>query len=85
MSCPCIHKYLVLDTFENPASRPPPITRAMAQKATESLRNRQPSMVWKSARGEYAIDDAAMHHWYQQRVSMGIWPPLGPQWDEDER
>lgn len=61
-----------------------PITRAMAQKAMEALRNRQPSMVWKSARGEYAIDDAAMHHWYQQRVTQGAWPPVGPRWDEDE-
>lgn len=51
------------------------ITRAMAQKAMEALRNRQPSMVWKSARGEYAIDDAAMHHWYAQRVAAGTWPP----------
>lgn len=62
-----------------------PITRAMAQKAMEALRNRQPSMVWKSARGEYAIDDAAMHHWHQQRVSNGTWPPVGPRWHaEDE-
>ncbi|MFY9810136.1 ATP-binding protein [Aquabacterium sp.] len=61
-----------------------PITRAMAQKAMEALRNRQPSMVWKSARGEYAIDDAAMHQWYQQRVALGAWPPEGPRWDEDE-
>lgn len=60
------------------------ITRAMAQKGMEALRNRQPSMVWKSARGEYAIDDAAMHHWYQQRVAQGTWPPIGPQWNEDE-
>lgn len=60
------------------------ITRAMAQKAMEALRNRQPSMVWKSARGEYAIDDAAMHHWYQQRVALGTWPPIGALWNEDE-
>lgn len=53
-----------------------PITRAMAQKAMEALRDRQPSMVWKSARGEYAIDDVAMHDWYQQRVVAGAWPPV---------
>lgn len=51
-------------------------TRAMAQRAVESLRARQPSVVWKSARGEYAIDDAAMHHWYQERVRAGTWPPV---------
>ncbi len=61
------------------------ITRAMAQKAMEALRDRQPSLVWKSARGEYAIDDAAMHHWYEQRVAASNWPPVGSQsamWDE---
>ena len=56
----------------------------MAQKAMEALRNRQPSMVWKSARGEYAIDDAAMHHWHQQRVNSGTWPPVGPRWDAEQ-
>lgn len=64
------------------------ITRAMAQKAMEALRNRQPSMVWKSARGEYAIDDVAMHHWYAQRIEAGSWPPkdnrMGSIGDDDE-
>jgi hypothetical protein len=35
--------------------------------------------VWKSARGEYAVDDAAMHRWFQQRVQAGTWPPVDPQ------
>jgi hypothetical protein len=59
------------------------ITRAMAQKAMEALRNRQPSLVWKSARGEYAIDDAAMHQWFAQRTQAGSWPPVGPDWGEE--
>lgn len=59
------------------------ITRAMAQKAMESLRDRQPSMVWKSARGEYAIDDAAMHRWYTNKVESGQWPPMGVMADGD--
>ena len=53
----------------------------MAQKAMEAMRERQPSMVWKSARGEYAVDDAAMPRWYAQRVAAGTWPPTGPQLD----
>ncbi len=62
-----------------------PITRAMAQKAMEALRDRQPSLVWKSARGEYAIDDVAMHRWYQQRVKDGTWPPRGELgWDRED-
>jgi hypothetical protein len=51
------------------------VTRAMAQRAVENLRARQPSIVWKSARGEYAVDDAAMHRWYRERVEAGTWPP----------
>ncbi len=53
-----------------------PASAQQAQAALESLRAKQPSMVWKSARGEYAVDDAAMHRWYQQRVEAGTWPPL---------
>lgn len=56
-------------------------TPAQVQKALENLRNHQPSMVWKSARGEYVIDDANMHRWYTQRVAAGSWPPVEPQLD----
>jgi hypothetical protein len=55
-----------------------PATVAQAQKALEALRQRTPALVWKSARGEYAVDDAAKHRWYQQRVSQDAWPPAGP-------
>jgi len=34
------------------------------QRALENLRQHTPALVWKSARGEYAVDDAAMHRWY---------------------
>jgi len=61
------------------------ITVAKAQKALEGLRAHQPSLIWKSARSEYAVEDAAMLRWYAQRVAAGTWPPLGPQldWPED--
>lgn len=55
------------------------VTPQMAQRALESLRERTPALVWKSARGEYAVDDAAMHRWFEQRVSEGRWPPKDPQ------
>ena len=42
---------------------------------------RTPALVWKSARSEYAVDDAAMHRWYQQRVDAQTRPPIGPQRD----
>lgn len=55
------------------------VTPQMAQRALESLRERNPALVWKSARGEYAVDDAAMHRWFEQRVRDGRWPPVDPQ------
>lgn len=57
------------------------VTAARAQKALESLRAHQPSLIWKSARSEYAIEDAAMLRWFAQRVTAGTWPPQGPQFD----
>jgi AAA ATPase domain len=61
------------------------VTVAKVQKALEGLRAHQPSLIWKSARSEYAVEDAAMLRWYAQRVAAGTWPPLGPQldWLED--
>jgi hypothetical protein len=53
-----------------------PVSVAQAQKALEALRQRTPALVWKSARGEYALDDAAMHRWFEARQSSGRWPPL---------
>jgi hypothetical protein len=56
-----------------------PVSVAQAQRALESLRQRQPALVWKSARGEYAVQDAAMHRWFEGRVSAGTWPPAAVQ------
>lgn len=55
------------------------ISAQMAQRALESLRERNPALVWKSARGEYAVDDAAMHRWFEQRAGDGRWPPVDSQ------
>lgn len=57
------------------------INVAKAQKALESLRAHQPSLIWKSARSEYTVEDAAMPRWFTQRVVAGTWPPAGPQLD----
>ena len=56
-----------------------PVSVAQAQKALESLRQRMPALVWKSARGEYALEDAAMHRWFEARSAAGRWPPAPPQ------
>lgn len=51
------------------------ITPNRVQTAIESMRKLSPSLVWKSARGEYAVEDVGMHAWYQDRVSRSAWPP----------
>lgn len=56
-----------------------PVSVAQAQKALEALRERMPAMVWKSARREYALEDAAMHRWFEVRMAAGTWPPRPPQ------
>lgn len=53
-----------------------PVNAAQVQRALEALRQRMPALVWKSARGEYAVDDAAMHRWFEQRGLAGQWPPM---------
>lgn len=57
------------------------VTAQKVQTALESLRARQPSLIWKSARSEYSVDDAAMHRWYAQSVAAGTWPPQDPSLD----
>ena len=54
---------------------------AKVQNALESLRQRMPALVWKSARGEYAVEDAAMHRWFEGCTAAGNWPPRSPQSD----
>jgi hypothetical protein len=51
------------------------VTAQKAQNALETLRQRTPALAWKSARGEYAVDDAAMHRWYEERKNADAWPP----------
>ena len=57
------------------------VSVAKVQKALEGLRDHQPSLIWKSVRSEYAVEDAAMLRWFTQRVAAGTWPPVGPQLD----
>ena len=54
-----------------------PIVFHQAQAALDSLREREPPMVWKSQRGEYAVEDAAMHDWYNKAKQNSNWPPGG--------
>ncbi len=53
-----------------------PVNVGMAQRALESLRQHSPALVWKSARGEYAVQDSSMHRWFEERRKAGCWPPV---------
>jgi hypothetical protein len=59
------------------------VTAQTAQNAVEAIRQRTPALVWKSARGEYSVDDAMMHSWYAKHVAAGSWPPKGAESDEE--
>lgn len=56
---------------------------ARAQKALESLRTREPPVAWKSAHGEYAVEDVAMHRWFEQRSAAKLWPPAPDPMEDD--
>ena len=57
------------------------VSSAKVQNALEALRQRMPALVWKSARGEYAVEDAAMHRWLESLKAANNWPPRSPQED----
>lgn len=52
-----------------------PVSAQKAQRALESLRERTPPLAWKSSRGEYAVEDAAMTKWFRSLIDAGRWPP----------
>ncbi len=60
------------------------VSAQQAQNALETLRQRSPAVIWKSARGEYVVDDAAMHRWFEQKTQAGTWPPKDHQIAFDE-
>jgi hypothetical protein len=51
------------------------VSTPMAQAALDSLRDHNPSVVWKSSRAEYAVDDTGMQTWFAQEQERGTWPP----------
>jgi hypothetical protein len=53
------------------------LTPQQVQNALQALRERNPSIVWKSLRGEYATEDAALVRWFAARKQAGTWPPGG--------
>ena len=53
------------------------ITPQQAQAAVDSMRDQGLKLIWKSQRGEYAVENIAMHAWYSDLCQLGTWPPGG--------
>ncbi len=53
-----------------------PVTAQQVQGALVSLRNREPAIIWKSERGDYALDNSQMQEWYRTLLDTGRWPPV---------
>ena len=70
------------DKLNAPGKAIEKVTAQTVQNAVEAIRQRTPALVWKSARGEYSVDDAMMHSWYANRVAAGNWPPKALRPDE---
>lgn len=51
------------------------VSAQQVQAALVTLRGRNPSIIWKSERGDYALDNVQMRDWYLQLVAAGSWPP----------
>lgn len=51
------------------------VSAGSARAAVETLRTGEPPMLWKSDRGDYALEDTDLSRWYRSRVASGTWPP----------
>jgi hypothetical protein len=41
------------------------VNMSKVQKAIEKMRNREPSLIWRSARGEYSVQQTELTRWYE--------------------
>jgi hypothetical protein len=51
------------------------VTATQVQAALDGLRTRDDPIVWKSARGEYSVEDSSMLRWFKSLQKAGKWPP----------
>lgn len=52
-----------------------PVQAGAARSAVEKLRDLDPPLIWKSARGDYAPEDSGMRTWHEALVAANAWPP----------
>lgn len=46
------------------------------QAALDKMRGGESPLIWKSDRGDYALEDTRMRDWYQALQDSGNWPPV---------
>lgn len=46
------------------------VNMSKAQKAIEKMRNREPSLIWRSARGEYSVQETELTRWYESKTGL---------------
>ncbi|MGE6333667.1 hypothetical protein [Stenotrophomonas sp. NPDC077659] len=46
------------------------------QGALDKMRGGESPLIWKSDRGDYALEDTRMRDWYQSLKNSGNWPPV---------
>jgi hypothetical protein len=51
------------------------LTDNQIQNALEKMRTSDSPLIWKSDRGDYALEDTQMRDWYVARAAAGKWPP----------
>lgn len=49
------------------------------QQAIDRLRNMDEPLIWKSSRGEYAVESGGAKEWKKKLESLGEWPPVAHQ------
>ncbi|QAU25296.1 ATP-binding protein [Dyella sp. M7H15-1] len=52
------------------------VAAGSARGAIEKLRAIEPPLIWKSERGDYAVEDSGMRRWYERLVQQKAWPPV---------
>lgn len=54
--------------LQSPEDQAKPVTPSRVQKALARLRAHDPPLLWKSNRGEYAVADASIRRWHDERA-----------------
>lgn len=52
------------------------VQKTQVQQAMGALRDHTPALIWRDAKGGYAVQDLAMHRWFEALSKAAQWPPI---------